>query len=146
MASESRPASVDPSDFDSIGVMTEIVVSLRRHAIEHGLDVTATVSAPPGRHTLHMAARPGGHVVLGVRYDQLTRSRRNVMADALSSRAWDLDEDAEGATRRYPPGTEPTTIAFEALAVLTLGGTPADPRTVSAVDSSGSSVSLGREP
>lgn len=142
MAPESRSASIDPGDFDAIGVMTDIVVSLRRHAIEHGLNVAATVSAPPGRHPLSMAARSSGHVVLGVRYDELTRSRRNVMADALSRRAWDLDDDVEGATRRYPPGTEPTTIAFEALAVLTLGGTPAEPRTVSAVDSSGSSVEL----
>ena len=142
MAPEARPASIDPGDFDAIGVMTEIVVSLRIYAIEHGRDIAATVSAPPGRHTLTMAARPGGHVVLGVRYDDLSLSRRNVMADALARRAWDLDEDTEGATRRYPPGTEPATIAFEALAVLTLGGTPADPRTVSAVDSSGSSVQL----
>lgn len=142
MVPEPRPASLDPSDFDAIGVMTEIVVSLRSHAIGRGLDVKATVSAPPGRHTLSMAARASGHVVLGVRYDELTLSRRNVMADALARREWDLDEDAEGATRRYPPGTEPTTVSFEALAVLTLGGTPAEPRTVSAVDSSGSSVEL----
>jgi len=143
MAPEPRPASIDPSDFDAIGVMTEIVVSLRRDAIEHTLDVAATVSAPAGRHTLSMAGRSSGHVVLGVRYDELTLSRRNVIADALSRREWDLDEDGEGATRRYPPGTEPTTIAFESLAVLTLGGTSAEPRTVSAVDSSGSSVELG---
>ncbi len=142
MAPESRPASIDPGDFDAIGVMTDIVVALRRHAIEHGLNVAATASAPPGRHTLSMAARSSGYVVLGVRFDELTRSRRNVMADALSRRAWDLDEDADGAARRYPPGTEPATIAFEALAVLTLGGTPAEPRTVSAVDSSGLSVEL----
>jgi hypothetical protein len=142
MATEPGAATIDPGDFDAIGVMAEIVVMLRRHAIERDVDVTALVSAPPGRHVLRIAARTSGHVLLGVRYDGLTPSRRNVIAAAFSRRDWDLDEDAEGVTRCYAPGTEPAAIAFEALAVLTLGGTSAEPRTVSAMDAAGSPVEL----
>jgi len=133
---------VDPGDFDAVGVMAEVVVAIRRHAMERQGDVVASVSAPAGRHHLRIVARPGGHIVFAVRYDELTASRRNVIAEALDRRGWDLDEDAEGATRRYPPGTEHTTIAFDALAVLTLGGAPAEPRTITATDASGSVLDL----
>src|SRR4051794_36146878 len=105
--------------------------------MERGVDVIASVAAPPGRHQLLIVARPGGHVVLAVRYDDLTLSRRNVLAEALVQRGWDADEDREGATRRFPPGTEHTAVAFEVLEVITVGGAPADIRTVTLVDAHG---------
>jgi hypothetical protein len=134
--------TIDPGDFDAVGLLGEVVVSLRRHALERHVDVVAVVSAPPGRHRLTINARPGGHVVLGVRYVDLSLSRLNVIAEALGRRGWDLDEDADGATYRFPPGTEHTTVAFEALAVLTVGGTPPVPRTVIATDAAGAPVRL----
>jgi hypothetical protein len=134
--------TIDPGDFDSLGAMADVVVTLRGHAIERASDVIATVSAPPGRHRLTLTARPSGHAVLGVRYGELTRSRRNVIAESLRAREWDVDEDGEGATRRLPPGTEHTTVAFEALAVLTLGGAPSEPRVVTAIAADGSPVPL----
>ena len=142
MTSVPGPATIDPGDFDAIGVVTDIVIALRRHVMDHAVDATASVSAPPGRHVLRLTARPGGHAVLGVRFDELSRSRRNVLAEALHKRGWDDDADGEGATRRFPPGTEATTVAFEVLAVLTLGGTPPEPRTVTASDASGAPVEL----
>jgi hypothetical protein len=69
-----------------------------------------------------------------VRYEDLSRSRWNNVHGALTQRDWDLDDDGEGVTRRYPPGTEATTAAFELLAVVTLGGAPADTRQVSLSD------------
>lgn len=130
MRLHSGPTAIEPADFDAIGVMTDLVVALRAQAFEREADAVGSVSAPPGRHRLNVIARGGGHVVLSVRYDELSLSRRNVIAGALARRSWDLDEDTEGATRRYPPGTDATTVAFEALAVLTLGGVRADPRTI----------------
>jgi hypothetical protein len=134
--------AIDPNDFDAVGVMADVVVTLRRHAMEQQSDVVATVSSPPGRHRLKVTARAGGHVVFSVRFDELTNSRRNVIAEALARRDWDLDEDGEGATRRYPPGTEHTTVAFDALAVLTLAGAPGERRTVTALDAGGHPVEL----
>jgi len=134
--------TIDPGDFDSFGVVADLVLALRRAAFERGADVIATVSAPPDRHELHLAARTGGHVVLGVRIDDLTLSRRNVLAGALAHRGWDVDEDRDGFTRRFPPGTEHTAVAFEALEVLTLGGAPPEVRTVSVVDANGAPVPL----
>jgi hypothetical protein len=134
--------TVDPNDFDAVGVVSEAIVTLRGYAMERQSDVVATISAPPGRHHLKVVARPGGHVVLAVRFDDLTSSRRNVIADALTRRGWDLDEDGEGATFRFPPGTEHTTVAFDVLEVLTLGGAPGDRRTMTAVDSTGAPVEL----
>jgi hypothetical protein len=84
--------------------------------------------------------------VLAVRFDDLTNSRRNVIADALTRRGWDLDEDGEGATFRFPPGTEHTTVAFDVLGVLTLGGAPADRRTMTALDGTGAPVDLALPP
>jgi hypothetical protein len=136
------PTVVDPGDFDAVGVMAEVVLALRRHAMDRQGDVVASVSAPAGRHRLRIVARAGGHIVFAVRYDELSTSRRNVIAEALGRRGWDLDEDTEGATRRYPPGTEHTTVAFDALAVRTLGGAPAEPRTVTATDAGGAALDL----
>jgi hypothetical protein len=134
--------TIDPGDFDSFGVVADLVIALRRYTMERGVDVVAAISAPPGRHEVRVVARPGGHVVLAVRYDDLTLSRRNVLADALQRRGWDADEDREGATRRFPPGTEHTAVAFEVLEVITLGGAPAEPRTVSVIDANGTPVAL----
>ena len=134
--------TIDPTDFDAVGLLAEAVVTLRRHAMERQTDIVATISAPPGRHQLRLIARSGGHVVFAVRFDELTTSRRNVIADALGRLNWDLDEDGEGATFRYPPGTEHTTVAFDALAVLTLGGAPADRRAMTAVDGTGVPIDL----
>jgi hypothetical protein len=89
-----------------------------------------------------ITARPSGHVVVGTRYSELGRSRWNNVADALERRGWQLGEDGEGATRRYPPGTQASDAAFEALAAATLSGAPSDVRTVTAVDSTGAEVTL----
>jgi hypothetical protein len=132
--------TIDPGDFDSFGVVADLVVAVRGHALERGVDVIATISAPPGRHQLRIVGRPGAHVVLAVRYDDLTLSRRNVLAEALQQRGWDADEDREGATRRFPPGTEHTAVAFEVLEVITAGGAPAEPRTVTVIDANGTPV------
>ena len=105
MDPEPEAPTIDPSNFDAIGVMTEVVISLRGAAMERQMDIEATVSAPPGRHHLTVFARTGGHVLLGVRFDAVTLSRRNVVDAALTKRGWQLDEDDEGATRRFPPGT-----------------------------------------
>jgi hypothetical protein len=133
---------IDPQDFDALGVAAEVVHAVRITAIERGIDVVAEVSAPEGRHRLRMTGRPSGHTVLSVRWDELTRSRRNLVAEALGGRGWDVDEDGEGATRRYPPGTEAATVAFEALGVLTIAGAPPEPRAVHARDASGAEVPL----
>jgi hypothetical protein len=140
----SAPAAVtlDPNDVDAVGIMADVVVTLRRHAMERQSDIVASISAPPGRHRLNVTARAGGHMVFSVRFDELSNSRRNVIAEALGRRDWDLDEDGEGATRRYPPGTEHTTVAFDALAVLTLGGAPGGRRTITARDATGHAVEL----
>ena len=134
--------ALDPGDFDALGVMIGIVERLAGHAGAVGLDAAATVSAPPGRHRLTVTARPGGHVVLAVRYDDLSTSRRNATAAALARAGWDDDEDARGAARRCPPGSAAADVAFEALSVLTAAGTPAESRTVTAVDGAGTPVEL----
>ena len=133
-------APIDPGDFDSFGVVADLVLAVRAAVMERGVDVVATVSAPPGRHVLRVVGRPGGHTVLAVRYDDLTLSRRNVLDDALRRRGWDPDEDREGATRRFPPGTEHTAVAFEVLEVITAGGAPAEPRSVTVADANGRPV------
>lgn len=135
--------TLDVGDFDAVGVATDVVVALRTHAIEHGVDAAATVSAPPGWQRIVVSARPSGHVVVGTRYSDLGRSRWNNLADALERRGWQLDEDGEGATRRYPPGTPASDAAFEALAAVTLAGAPGDVRTVTATDATGAPVDLG---
>jgi hypothetical protein len=111
-------------------VAGELVAVVRARAIETEADVAVAVSAPPGWHRLVVAGRRSGHLVLGVRYGELTASRLHNVAGALADRGWQLDEDGEGATLRHPPGTDATTIAFEVLAVLTLAGAPADTRQI----------------
>ena len=138
----SRTVTLDLGDFDAVGVATDIVVGLRTHAIEHTIDAAATVSAPDGWHRVVITARRSGHVVLGVRYTELSTSRWHNVAGALGRRGWQADEDAEGATHTFPPGSEATSAAFELLAALTQGGAPADVRAVTAVDGQGDTVTL----
>ena len=101
----SEPLSVDPSDFDAVGVLSDAVVNLRAHVMAADADTAATLSAPPGWHHVVVTAKPGGSTVLVVRYGDLTVSRLRNVADALSRRGWQLDEDGEGATLRQAPGT-----------------------------------------
>jgi hypothetical protein len=136
------PLRLDLGDFDAVGIAGDVVLAVRAHAMEHGVDAAATVSAPEGWHRVVVTGRPGGHTVLGVRYGELTASRWNNVAKALARRGWDLDDDEEGATRRYPPGTDASTVAFELLAVAVLAGAPSDVRQVTAVDATGSPVML----
>lgn len=138
-----RALPLDLGDFDAVGVATDVVVALRVHAIERDCDAAATVGAPAGYQRLVVTARASGHLVLGVRYSDLGRSRWNNLADALEQRGWQLDDDGEGATRRYPPGSQASDAAFEALAAVTLAGAPSDVRSVTAVDSTGAPVALG---
>lgn len=136
------PVALDLSDFDAVGIAADVVDAVRRHAIESGGDVAATVSAPEGWHRVVVTGRKSGHTVLSVRYSELTRARRHNVARALAARDWDTDEDGEGATHRVPPGTEASAAAFELLAVVSLGGAPTDVRHVTAVDASGAPVPL----
>jgi hypothetical protein len=124
------PPSLDLGDFDAVGVAGELVGQVRAHAIESEHDVAVAVTAPDGWHRLVVTGRRSGHLVLSVRYSELTASRWNNVAGALARRGWQLDDDAEGSTLRYPPGTDATTIGFEMLAVLTTGGAPTDVRAV----------------
>ena len=128
------PLLLDLGDFDAVGIATELVITLRVHAIEHEVDAAATIAAPAGWHRVVVTARHSGHVVVGVRYSDLSRSRWHNISGALARRGWDLDEDEDGATRRFPPGTEATMAAFEILVAVTVGGAPVDRREVTAVD------------
>jgi hypothetical protein len=142
MPDAADPHALDLDDFDAVTVMTSVVVALRAHAILTGTDALATVTAPPGWHGVKVAARPGGHVVVGVRYTPLSPSRWHNVAGVLNTRGWQPDEDAEGATRTFPPGSEPTDAAFEALATLSAAGAPAGIRQVTAFDGEGRPVPL----
>jgi len=142
MSSAPPPVTVDLADFDAIGAMSAVVLAVRSHAIESGVDATATVSAPDGWHEVVVGARGSGHVVLGVRYTELSTSRRHNVSRALAQRQWQLDEDHDGVTFRFPPGTDPTTAAFEVLAALTSSGAPNAPRQVTAVDAHGTPIPL----
>lgn len=133
---------VDLGDLDAVGIAGEVVAAVRRHAIEAAVDTVATVTAPPGWHRVLVTARRSGHVVLAVRYEPLTSSRLHNVARHLEQRDWQLDEDQAGATRRYPPGTEATVVAFELLAAATLAGAPVDTREVTAIDATGVPVPL----
>ena len=137
-----EPVLVDLSDFDAVGIVSEILVSLRAHTMQTSADSAATVSAPAGWHRTVMTSRESGHVVLGVRFESLGASRLNNVADALARRGWQLDDDGEGATVRFPPGTDATTPAFELLAVATLSGAPDDVRSVTATDGTGTVIDL----
>lgn len=134
--------AVDLGDFDAVGIVGEIVHALRHHAIGAGLDAAATFDAPPGWHRLVVTARQSGHLVLSIRYAELSQSRWHNLSKALAMRGWLPDEDEDGATLRYPPGTEASTAAFEILAALPMAGAPAGVRTVAAVDGSGEGVTL----
>ena len=68
---------LDLDDFDAIGVAAGVVDAVRRHAIESGVDVAATVSAPEGWHRVVVTGRRSGHAVLSVRFGELSRSRRH---------------------------------------------------------------------
>ncbi len=125
-----EPVTVDLADFDAVGIVSDVLVSLRAHTMSTSADTAATVSAPDGWHRVVMTARESGHVVLGVRYEPLSTSRLKNVADALAGRGWQLDDDGEGATIRFPPGTDATTPAFELLAAATLSGAPSDVRTI----------------
>jgi hypothetical protein len=142
MAGRPPPHQLDLDDFDAVGIASEVLVTLRVHAIEHHTDAAATVSSPEGWHRLVATARDSGHLVLSARLVDLSTSRFHNVSAALRSRGWDFDEDGDGATVRYPPGTETTTAAFELLAVLTLSGAPRGVREVTAVDGDGAPVDL----
>lgn len=143
MPPEPTPVALDLGDFDALGVAAAVVDAVRSNAIERELDVAATVSAPDGWHRVVVTGRRSGHLVLSLRYDQLSPSRWHNVAGALAKRGWDLDDDRDGATYRFPPGTEASAAAFELLAVLVTGGAPTDVRQATAVDASGNPVSLG---
>ena len=134
---------LDPDDFDAVGVLSEVVVDLRQHVMLQGVEASATVSAPDGWHPVVINAKNGGSSVLVVRFNGLSASRLRNVADALSARGWQLDEDREGATLRQPPGTTAIDVAFEVLAALGAGGAPKDPRTVDARDADGAPIELG---
>ncbi len=136
------PVALDLSDFDAVGIVTEVLVTLRAHTMTTSADTAATVSAPDGWHRVVMTSRESGHVVLGVRYEPLSTSRLKNVADALAGRGWQLDDDGEGATIRFPPGTDATTPAFELLAALTVSGAPSDVRSITATDRAGTPVDL----
>ena len=143
MADGSQPLRVDLADFDAVGILSDVVVALRVRSIEADVDAAATASAPDGWHRVVVTARSSGHVVVGVRYSDLSTSRWHNVAEALARRGWQLDEDGEGSTIRFPPWTEPTDAAFEILAAATVAGAPADVRSVTAVDGRGDPVTLG---
>jgi hypothetical protein len=133
---------LDLDDFDAVGVATDVVVALRRHAIEHERDAVAAVSAPAGYQRVTATARASGHVVIAVRFPELGRARRNNLVPALAGRGWLTDDDGDGATRRFPPGSEPAEAAFELLSVVTLAGAPTGVRTVTATDADGRPIPL----
>lgn len=138
----SEPLVLDLADFDAVGVVSDVVVSLRVHSIEHAVDSAATVSAPEGWHRVIVNCSSTGQVVLRVRFLDLTRSRANNVTKALTERRWVIDEDEDGASLRQPPGTDATAAAFEILGAVSLGGAPADVRTVTAFDSTGAAIDL----
>lgn len=136
------PLLLDLADFDAVGIATDIVVAVRTHAIEGTVDASASVSAPEGWHRVMVNCSATGKTLLRVRFTDLTTSRSNNVSKALVERGWQLDEDRDGASLRYPSGVEATTVAFDALAALTLAGAPSDIRSVTASDSQGRPVAL----
>jgi hypothetical protein len=142
MADGPVPVTLDLDDFDALGVAEEIVLALRVHAIEAEVDAVAEVPAPDGYQRVMVTARSSGHMVLSVRFRDLGSSRRNNLMKALIERGWHPDDDADGATRRFPPGSEAADTAFELLATATLAGAPSGLRLVTAVDGHGTPVDL----
>ena len=143
MPSPPGPLDLDPGDFDAVGIVSDVVVALRVHAIEADTDAAATVSAPDGWHKVVLTARSSGHLVVGVRFTDLSTSRWHNVAEALARKGWQLDDDDEGATIRFPPGTGPADAAFEVLAAVGLAGAPGGTRIVTAVDGAGLAIALG---
>jgi len=137
-----EPLTIDPSDFDAVGVVADAVVNLRAHVMATSHDSAMTVAAPDGWHQVVLTAKPGGSSVVVVRYFDLSLSRLRNVAEALSKRGWQLDEDGEGATLRQPPGTTATDAAFEVLAALTVAGAPTTPRTATGADAVGTEIDL----
>lgn len=137
-----EPLPLDLADFDAVGVASDIVVAVRAHAIEHAVDVSATISAPDAWHRVMVNCSATGKTLLRVRFPDLTTSRANNVSQSLVARGWQVDEDGDGASRRYPSGIEAATVAFDALGALTLGGAPADVRLVTATDANGAAVVL----
>ena len=142
MSPDAPPLLLDLADFDAVGITSDVVISVRRHAIERQLDSSATISAPESWHRVMVNCSPTGKTLLRVRFTDLTTSRANNVAKALSERGWQTDEDGDGAAMRYPSGIEATTVAFDALAALTLAGAPTDVRSVTGSDSAGGSIAL----
>lgn len=136
--------AIDLTDFDAVGVLSDVVVDLRAHVMIHEREAAATISAPDGWHRLVINAKNGGASVLVVRFNDLSASRLRNVADALDRRGWQLDEDRQGATNRQPPGTTSTDVAFEVLAALTAGGAPSDIRSIEARDADGTAIELSR--
>lgn len=136
------PLLLDLADFDAVGIATDVVVAIRTHAIRSEVDTSAELSAPEGWHRVMINCSATGHTLLRVMFADLTRSRANNVSRALTDRGWQVDQDESGASRRFPEGTEPTTVAFDALAALAVGGAPTDIRTVRARDREGRSLSL----
>jgi hypothetical protein len=137
-----EPITVDPADFDAVGVFSDAVVNVRAHVMATGLDTAIAVDAPEGWHRVVITSKPGGSSVIVVRFNELSMSRLRNVAEALGRRGWQADEDGEGATLRQPPGTTATDVAFEVLAVLTIAGAPSSPRLAAATDTNGTSVDL----
>jgi hypothetical protein len=136
------PLTIDPTDFDAVGVVADAIVNLRAHVMVTSLDAAMTIPAPQGWHQVVVTAKPGGSSVIVVRYFDLTLSRLRNVAEALTRRGWQLDEDGEGATLRQPPGTSATDAAFEVLAVLTVAGAPTSPRKARGADAAGTEIDL----
>lgn len=139
---DSTPLLLDLADFDAVGIATDIVIAVRRHAIERRVDASAAISAPETWHRVMVNCSSTGKTLLRVRFTDLTRSRANNVSHLLAARGWQIDEDQDGASCRYPSGVEATTVAFDALAALTLAGAPSDVRSVTATDSEGRVVAL----
>lgn len=139
---EAAPLLLDLADFDAVGIATDVVVAVRTHAIQSTVDTSAELSAPEGWHRVMINCSSTGHTLLRVMFGDLTRSRANNVSRALTDRGWQVDPDEAGASRRFPEGTEPTTVAFDALAALAVGGAPTDIRSVRARDRDGRSLAL----
>ena len=130
MASGESSVALDLADFDAVGIVSDVVIAVRTQAISGSIDASAEVSAPHGWHRVMINCSSTGKTLVRVRFTDLTTARANNVSAALVQRDWQLDEDGDGASRRYPSGTEPTTVAFDALGALTLAGAPVDVRTI----------------
>jgi len=133
---------VDIGDFDAVGVLSDLFVTLREKVMLSEVEASAIFSAPDGWHVVVVTAKPGGSTVLICRFHQLSLSRLRNVADALVRRGWLLDEDREGATLRMAPGTTTTDVAFEVLAALVTAGAPSGEREIELRDGQGNPIAL----